>query len=418
VTNVPTHDRPSKPRFIVRVLGALLLLVFLGAFSEFIFSTYFFLSDGRWIWPQQRWELQLNQFVAATTNETCHYIDTLYPHPYLLNVYNRNPPCSLDFVNSQGFSGRAFPFRRSNEVFAVLLTGGSVAAQLGQIKSNGPLFLEEALNACYKPPKGARFLVYNGAVGGWKQPQQTIVSLLYGDAYDAVVTLDGFNELQFLTVTRLEMANHDFELLNPLATRSSRAIIAAAITNQVQAWVTSSPARHSFAAYFFADRLRSWVVRTSNAELANRKTGFATFFALPDDWTNEERIAFNLKQYQKYIRAIEAVARAESARAAFFVQPVPAIDKRLTPQEQLVTGDLSYSPLYSRLTDALLATRTEGLQVFSLLDVFRDTTETIYVDSIHVAQDSKTQDSKGNRILARAMAEHLAAAWSLERTCP
>src|SRR5437660_890635 len=82
----------------------------------------------------------------------------------------------------------------------------------------------------------ARFLVYNGAIGGWKQPQQTIVSLLYGDAFDAIVTLDGFNELSFLTLTRLEMANHDFELLNPLAAQSSRAIIVAAITNQVQAW--------------------------------------------------------------------------------------------------------------------------------------------------------------------------------------
>ena len=272
MTNVPTHDRPSKPRFIVRVLGALLLLVFLVALSEVFFSAFFFLSDGRWIWPQQRWEPQENQFLAAKTNGPAPR-KTLYRHPYLLDVYNRNPPCSLYFVNSQGFSGRAFPFRRSNEVFAVLLTGGSVAAQLGQTKKQWAAFSGGSAECLLTAAQGCALSVYNGAVGGWKQPQQTIVSLLYGDAYDAVVMLDGFNELQFLTVTRLEMANHDFELLNPLATQSSRAIIAAAITNQTQAWVTSSPARHSFTAYFFADRLRSWVVRTSTAGLANRKMG-------------------------------------------------------------------------------------------------------------------------------------------------
>ncbi len=415
--NVATHNRSDRPRRIVGILATALLLIFLLALSEVFFASYFFLSEGRWIWPSQRWSLQQNQFVAAATNETCRYIDTLYPHPYLLAVYNGNPPCPTEFINPQGFSGRNFPLRRNPDEFAILLTGGSVAAQLGQTKSGGPLFLEEALNACYKPTKGSRFVVYNGALGGWKQPQQAIVSLLYADVYDAIVTLDGFNELQYLTVTRLEMANHDFELLNPLATRSSRAIVASAVTNQVQSWVTSSPARFSFTAYFLADRLRSWVVRTSNEELAKRKTGFAAFFALPNEWTGEQRITFNLKQYQKYIRAIDAVSKMQGARAAFFVQPAPAIDKQLTAEEKLVTGDLSYGPLYSRLAEALLATRSDGLQVFSLLDVFRDVAETIYVDPIHLAQDAKTHDGKGDRILAKAMAEHLAAAWSLERTC-
>jgi hypothetical protein len=46
--------------------------------------------------------------------------------------------------------GRAAPVEFTITL-AILLTGGSVAALLGQV--NGPLYLEEALNACSKPPK-------------------------------------------------------------------------------------------------------------------------------------------------------------------------------------------------------------------------------------------------------------------------
>jgi hypothetical protein len=117
-------------------------------------------------------------------------------------------------------------------------------------------------------------------------------------------------------------------------------------------------------------------------------------------------------------RIIDAVAKTEGARAAFFIQPAPTIGKELTDEEKTVVGSLSYGPLYARLTGALLETRTDGSQVFSLLDVFRDRRDTVYGDPIHFARDPKTMDSIGNRIVASAMAKQLAATWSHERTCP
>jgi hypothetical protein len=69
------------------------------------------------------------------------------------------------------------------------------------------------------------------------------------------------------------------------------------------------------------------------------------------------------------------------------------------------------------MADALLETRKEGLQIFSLLDVFQNTSETIYADLAHQAFDPITRESRGNRILASAIAERLAAIWSFERTC-
>jgi hypothetical protein len=415
--SLPQQPPPPKPRAIVRFLATLLLILFLIVLAEAFFSAYYLVVDGQWIWPARRWETQQNRFVTDLTSGACRYIDTLYPHPYLVYVNNGNPPCPGDFINAKGLSGRDLPLKRDADTFAIMLTGGSVAAQFGQIKSTGPLFLEEELNACYKPPKGSRFVVYNGAVGGWRQPQQTIISMLYGDEVDGIVTLEGINEFQFLALMRLEMPNGHFELLNPLALHSSRGIVASAISSQVQIMVSSSPARHSFAAYFLVDRLRSWLSHIANFELGKRKTSFVSLFELPADWSREQRVAFNIEQYRKYLHLIDASAKAEGARAAFFIQPVAAIGKALTAEEKEVAGSPDYGPGYQQMADALLETRKEGLQIFSLLDVFQNTSETIYADLAHQAFDPITRESRGNRILASAIAERLAAIWSFERTC-
>ena len=71
-----------------------------------------------------------------------------------------------------------------------------------------------------------------------------------------------------------------------------------------------------------------------------------------------------------------------------------------------------------RLANALLEAQADGLQVFSLIDVFRDRHDTIYGDPIHFAHDGQTSDSRGNRLVAAAMADRLASIWSFERTCP
>ena len=78
--------------------------------------------------------------------------------------------------------------------FVILVTGGSVAAQFAQLLPGGPRYLEQALNERYISPMGQPFLVLNGGDAAWKQPQQIILFLLYVDAIDTVVTLDGFNE--------------------------------------------------------------------------------------------------------------------------------------------------------------------------------------------------------------------------------
>jgi len=121
----------------------------------------------------------------------CAYGDTLTPHPYLAFVQRALPGC-VEVINV-GINGPDYPIENDEDTFVIMLTGGSVAAQLARMKTGS---FEQVLNTRYGTG-GMRFVVLNGALPAWKQPQQLIMLLLYGDVIDAVVTLDGFNELVF-----------------------------------------------------------------------------------------------------------------------------------------------------------------------------------------------------------------------------
>jgi hypothetical protein len=150
---------------------------------------------------------------------------------------------------------------------------------------------------------------------------------------------------------------------------------------------------------------------------SSKKTTLNSIFHMPDDIrTNPER-AFNvqLELFQKYWRATYAVARDNGVKAAFFLQPVPAIDKELTEEEKRVVGQMAYRDLYKRLTAGMMTLRERGLPVFNLADVFADQKGTIYADDIHVVRDDVRNESLGNRLLAARMAGLLGETWGLQK---
>jgi hypothetical protein len=169
------------------------------------------------------------------------------------------------------------------------------------------------------------------------------------------------------------------------------------------------------AAYAVIEAIRSQLERSATRPRPSVTT-LDTIYALPQSWNAEEKFAFNIEQYRKYIRAIETLAKSQAARTAYFVQPVPAIAKILTDEEKRVVGDLAYGPLYRRMTDQLLELTREDIPIFSLLDVFAGERRTLYSDHIH-AKIETDRDSPAYRIIAAAMAQRLAESWGLERTC-
>jgi hypothetical protein len=222
--------------------------------------------------------------------------------------------------------------------------------------------------------------------------------------------------MSYLISARLEKPSNNFVTINPFVTGSYAGVAATWLGNRTMTffkghWLFG----RSMAAYLVADAVRSTLQRVV-AE-SEKKTQLATAFALPAGWDAERAYQFNVGQYRKYIRAMADMMAPR--KAAFFVQPVPALGKALTAEERAVSGDLSYGELYQRMTNDLVAVRSEGVDVFSLLDVFASEAGTIYADSIHFARQEGLE-SRGNRIVAKEIARRIAKAWQIERRpdCP
>ncbi len=356
-----------------------------------------------------------NTFLSwLSDKKDCGYVDTLYPHPYVGFVHHGNPPCGIANINNIGLFGRDYPSERHDGKFVILLTGGSVAGQFASMRGNEPSYLEEILNRDYISPKGGTFEVLDGGDGAWKQPQQAILFMLYADAVDAVATLDGFNEHYMVGAgSRFELPANNFLDVNPIATSDFKTVALNWIWAKFHRYAQNSAIlSRSNLAYLFLKETGP-DARGEVASGATRRTTVQTIFALPRDWDEHKREEWSLKQYKKYMLVMESVAHESGVLSAYFVQPVPAIAKPLSDQEKAVVGDLSYAKTYQRMSDDLLDLRRQGLQVFSLVDMFQNSPETLYSDSIHMAAGTG-QESRGYRMMAEKMALLLAQSWHLK----
>jgi hypothetical protein len=398
-------------------LAALLLAVALMALGvEVLANLYLYVRDGRYVSARERLDALGNTFIADLTrqNSGCRYIDTLYPHPYLGFVHHGNPPCGVPDINNIGLFGPDYPSERRADRFVVLVTGGSVSAQLMRSGSNGTPYLQTILERDYVSPNGRPFLLLNGGDGGWHQPQQLILFLLYADAVHGVVTLDGFNERYFVgSSVRFEYPPNNFNDMNPLLRSSYSDIVSRWLAGKLYGRArVSRVLSRSQAAYLVLARVDAYVKSQERLYTERERTNINTIFALPKEWDDEHRVAWADRQYQKYIRAMDAVAAQNDVLVAHFIQPVPAIRKTLTSDEKTVVGDLSYRSLYERITSDVLGLAKDGTPIFSLLDVFKDNTDTLYADVIHLRQ-APDGTSAGYALIAQRMADVLARTWHL-----
>jgi len=405
------------------VLGTAFLALVLGlVVFELLAIAVLTDTDRHYVSARERFRREEDTYIGDVSRAggPCQYIDSLFPHPYLAFVHHANPPCGLPGINNIGLFGSDFPSERRPDRFVILVTGGSVAAQFGQLIPGGPKYLEETLNASYQSPTGQPFLVLNGGDGAWKQPQQAILFLLYSDVVDADVTLDGYNEHYYASgaaPVRFEYPANNFMMVNPLAENSYDVVASRWLLGRLVGYASRNRVlSRSHGAVMIVRVLRSAVERLS-ASVGERKTTVQSIFALPPDWDRERRMQYAMGQYKKYIRAMDVLAADRSVLAAHFIQPCPAIGKRLTPEEQAVVGDLSYAGTYARMTEGLLGLRRDGVKIFSLLQLFHDVDHTLYEDHAHMKKDARGE-SEGYRRMASAIAQSIAGEWGLKPRAP
>lgn len=397
---------------------AALLLAALGV-GEIGCLVYFLVRDGRFISMSKRRENLLpgSMHVKGIIPTDVSYYETVFPHPWLGFVHHANPPLNLSHINNVGLFGRDFPTARDEAYYTILLTGGSVAAQFGQTHPNGPLFLEEYLNRHYASPNGKPFRTLNGGDGAWKQPQQAILLLLHINAIDAVVSLEGFNEYFLLGgESNLALPAQNFEAVSPLATNTRTNFLGRSISTALKKLLVETPVlRSSFLAMLVLTGLSDWIARRWVARYRGEwRTTVKSLFALPDAWSPEMRRSFHTLQYKSFLLSMEALARRFGLKSAYFIQPIPAIDKPLTPEEQTI-ADSDMAAGYLDLRDTLLELKSQGLSIWSLTDLFKDETSRIYADWIHCLT-GPDGESRGYRLMAKAIGDMLATSWNLART--
>src|SRR5262252_809319 len=262
-------------------LAAFLMAVAVTAVSvELLANLYLYIRDGRYVPARERLDALGNTFIADATsqNSGCRYIDTLYPHPYLGFVHHGNPPCGIPAINNIGLFGPDYPSERRADRFVVLVTGGSVSAQLMRSGPNGTPYLQAILERDYVSPNGRPFLLLNGGDGGWHQPQQLILFLLYADAVHGVVTLDGFNERYFVgSSVRFEYPPNNFNDINPLLRSSYSDVVSRWIAGKLYGRARASRVlSRSQAAYLVLARIDAYVKSQDRLYTERQRTNINT----------------------------------------------------------------------------------------------------------------------------------------------
>lgn len=406
---------------IFGLITALVAVVLSLAAVELTAIVWLMVEDGHYTPAAELFQRTQNTYVRDLTKGTdCRYVDTLYPHPYVAFVHHGNPPCGAPNVNNVGLFGDDFPTEKRTDRYVVLMVGGSVASQLAQNwPAPAPKYLEEELNTKYQSPNGKPFEVLNGADGAWKEPQSFILFSLFASSVDAVVALDGYNEHYMFrpyTEERLERPLSNFADVNPFVADENFGDAAIGwVIGRVAGTLTRLPLLgHSHAAYMIIRGIEG-VAKSKDTFKSAKRTTLTSIFALPADVRgNGERVfQTQLELYRKYEREIEAVAKDNGARTAYFLQPVPTWGKPLTEDEKRMAANSADPILYRRMVDGMMALRQQGLPIHDLGDLLADQKQTIYADDIHFFRDAKGE-SKGYRLMATRVAKDLAETWGLK----
>lgn len=210
----------ARGAFIVLV-NVLVLLAFIEAFAV----TYYYINSSQLFYrrsvrvetdvehrvnapfaPTARWRMQLHPYFAF------NYVPATLPSQDGLYYNNHGFLQGAEYVNNNPDCCEFPSERRSPDEFIIGVLGGSVAAGFAVSAQLSPLFVDELK----KSPvlAGRRIRVLNFASGAYKQPQQLLVLSYYlslGQPFDAIVNIDGFNELLY----GADIAKNGFEISAP-----------------------------------------------------------------------------------------------------------------------------------------------------------------------------------------------------------
>lgn len=398
----------------IPVFAAILLLAMLATLELGATAAFHWFED----WPSresiQRSLDEVNAAEASTEKPDDRRWSNVL-HPYL--GYVRNPlrtPRRVNrrlvdaSINEFGFFGASPLSAKGDDVARVVITGGSVAEELFLYAGETLARELEAAGAF----DGRKVEVLSLSMAGFKQPQQLIAVsylLLLGAEFDAVVNIDGFNEvvLPFTDNAPLNVAPSYPFRWNALAADSNDAgisLLVARITEsstELEAWrgfFSRFPLRHSAFALASWSLLRTGLEGEANrleAELRDQLGGslknrpsmrgpplrFESNEALFDD---------SVEVWKRASIQLWHLCRSHDIAYLQLLQPNQYVrgSKPFTPSERKVAILPIRNPTriaaeagYARLIAAGGGLTEMGLPFFDITDIFERVVEPIYRDS-------------------------------------
>jgi len=359
-------------------------------------------------------------------------------HPYLgytvtpSNVALAGPP-SLDAL---GFpNGGQLIREASPDTVVIGIFGGSVAAYFAAWGG-----AQAILDDLQKLPRfaGKKLIALTAAHIGWKQPQ-LLIALAYlqalGVHFDVAILLDGFNEVVWPPFELIPAGvfpfypahwNQYVANLDVATGMRERIGIVGLLKQRRERWtqrVLSSPLRHSrFVRLVWSlyDRALEGQLETQRIALdTERATEGKDFAATGPPWRGgDDALARELASFW-FECSLEMRALAEARGTLFFhfLQPNQHLSgsKPIDAEEAAVAirGGEGFAPYVARgyplLRERGAELRARGVRYHDLTQIYADVQEPIYVDNIgHVG-------ALGNKLMAAAMAEAIAADLSAER---
>ncbi len=333
-------------------------------------------------------------------------------------------------VNNIGFSSPYdIPYAKKENDYVVVMLGGSVARWL--VLHAGDQFKKE-LEASPKLA-GKNVVIINCANEGYKQPQQLMVLasvISLGLEPDAIINIDGFNEAalayenavksrispQFphapnwahnlsgntwrpqtiADVARYDAANKNY-LLN---LKRSRQVVR--ISRGL--------------GYFLARRAEYWERQREEAKIdyfdhleeVARETTDSVFVGPWDPAEKKDPVQACLNLWTRGTKFLATFAKGAGIHYLHVLQPtskdtVPEVSKPLSEEELLHTGSTHFWPtgiqaLYPRMRHRSRTFEAEGINFADLSMLFKDVTDTLYIDVCHYNQ-------RGNESFSHAIAE-------------
>lgn len=422
--------KPKRLSLRKRLLFAAIVLIGIYAFIEVVSLGGLYFVAGGWSAVRVLRERQSQADILGTMIKT----DDEVIHPYFGFVLQpdrvRDVDAGTPHVTEFGFVDTALPIqRRAADKIVVGIVGGSVAHHLSL---HGTETLARELE---KLPQftGKQVEFVRLAIPGYKQPQQLIVMtymLSLGAEFDALINLDGFNELvlplnenipndvfaSFPRSWHLRVTEgHDVTVLRLVG----RVNYCRETRKQLSAWLASSPLRFSAFANLLwksADEsLTNALIKDHQAlsTLGKRQVSFCAT-GPPQAFENEEARLNEAARYWKQCSVqLHQVCAANGIRYFHFLQPNQYVpdSKPIGAEERKVAVDdkapfKSYVESgYPLLVRAGQSLAQQGINFHDLTQIFADHSERLYSDfCCHVNQ-------RGNELLATEIGRHIHETW-------